>query len=69
MTYMYEIRKKAFDGKEDQVLVSNLKKEELKFEIDALGFSDCKNKIDENGTLLYYKGRTNAIYVAYVKEK
>lgn len=49
---------------EDRVLAEGKSLSELPYLLEELGFSDCKTKLNENGTMLYYKGK-RALYVQY----
>ena len=64
--YKYQIYKKSFTGL-DELLTECSDRKEIPFELELLGFKDCKTKLDENGTLIYYKGKSNQLYVKYVK--
>lgn len=68
MAFHYQIRRKNFDGNPDEILALCEKSQEIDYELEILGFKDCKVKIDENGTELYCKGKRNVLYVAYVQE-
>ncbi|PGP14680.1 hypothetical protein COA01_30470 [Bacillus cereus] len=48
----------------DKVLAEGKSLNELPYLLEELGFKDCKTKINENGTKLYYKGK-RALYVYY----
>lgn len=64
--YKYQIYKKSFTG-EDELLTECSSRSEIPYELEMLGFKDCKTRIDENGTLIYYKGKHNQVYIKYVK--
>ncbi|PFJ29073.1 hypothetical protein [Bacillus thuringiensis] len=51
-------------NEEDKVLAEGKSLDELPYLLEELGFKDCKTKINENGTKLYYKGK-RALYVHY----
>ncbi|MEJ1517960.1 hypothetical protein R3O67_32830 [Bacillus cereus] len=51
-------------NEEDTVLAEGKSLNELPYLLEELGFKDCKTKINENGTKLYYKGK-RALYVHY----
>lgn len=54
------------NSEEDEVLVSGLT---MKNRMDALEelryLKDTKQKVLDNGTLVYYKGNRNAVYFSY----
>lgn len=50
---------------EDEVLVKGESLNEIPYRLEDLGFAGAKTKLVE-GTTVYYKGKTNAVYVKYV---
>lgn len=60
----YKIIKKGL-GKEDIILAECKERRMIPYELEVLGFGDCKTKLDENGTKIYYKGKRNQVYVSY----
>lgn len=55
-------------NEEDKVLAEGKSLNELPFLLEELGFKDCKTKLNENGTKLYYKGK-RALYVQYIQSR
>ncbi|WP_336769836.1 hypothetical protein [Bacillus bombysepticus] len=51
-------------NEEDKVLAEGKSISELPYLLEELGFKDCKTRINENGTRLYYKGK-RSLYVYY----
>lgn len=51
----------------DKVLGIAQSRKEIPYTLEELGFKDCKTKLDEYGTLLYYKGK-RALYIAYSRK-
>lgn len=66
MAFKYEIYKKSFTASPDTLITTFNKRDELQYILQEIGFGDCKSRYEDD-TLLYYKGRTNAIYIKYVK--
>ena len=54
----------SFNGK-DTILAECQKTEEIPSKLKEIGFEKCKTKI-VNGTKVYYKGKTNAVYITYI---
>lgn len=63
--HKYQICKINFN-EPDAVLAECNKRSEISYELDLLGYGDCKTKLNENGTLIYYKGKHSQVYVKYI---
>lgn len=65
----FQIQKiKAFPitfNKDDEVLATGESLNEIPFRLEDIGFLSSKEKVVE-GTTVYYKGKTNAVYVRYI---
>lgn len=66
MAFKYEVYKKSFTNSSDDLLTTFSNRNDFDYIIEELGFGKHKTRIEEDGTMLYYKGRNNAIYVKYV---
>lgn len=51
---------------DDEVVATGKELKEVPLLLAELGFNDCKTKIIE-GTMIYYKSRTNMVYIKYIK--
>lgn len=51
---------------DDEVVAKGSELSEFPLLLAELGFNECKTKVIE-GTMVYYKGKTNMLYVKYIK--
>jgi hypothetical protein len=51
--------------KDDEILAHGESLNEIPIRLADIGFADAKRKIVE-GSVVYYKGRTNAVYVRHI---
>jgi hypothetical protein len=49
----------------DVILVECHKIDEIPSKLKEIGFEKCKAKVVD-GTKVYYKGKTNAVYITYI---